>query len=187
MLTNPETAKFRGDLDKEFNARTGRILKMADAPTDSGGRPAELLLVEDNFGDVILTKEAFRGGKIANNLTVAVDGEEAVSMLRKEEGYADCATPDLILLDLNLPRLDGREVLRTVKSDPALRTIPVIVLTSSAAEADILRSYELMANGYIVKPVTFERLCAVVAEIESFWFTVVVLPGRDADDASHAA
>jgi|SRR5580700_4453920 CheY-like chemotaxis protein len=149
---------------------------MTDLTVEDRGRPAELLLVEDNYGDVLLTQEAFRSAKIGNNLAVAVDGEEALAMLRKEGRYHAQPTPDLILLDLNLPRMDGREVLKTVKSDPVLHTIPVIVLTSSSAEIDVLRSYELMANGYIVKPVTFDRLKEVVALIESFWFTVVVLP-----------
>lgn len=139
------------------------------------GRPAELLLVEDNYGDVLLTSEAFRVAKLSNNLAVAGDGEEALSMLRREGRYADQATPDVILLDLNLPRMDGREVLEAIKLDPKLRRIPVIVLSSSKAEVDILKTYDLGANGYIVKPVTFERLQEIVASIESFWFTVVVL------------
>jgi chemotaxis family two-component system response regulator Rcp1 len=149
---------------------------MTELTVEQGGRAAELLLVEDNYGDVLLTQEAFRSAKIGNNLAVAVDGEEAMAMLRKEGRHLNHPTPDLILLDLNLPRMDGREVLRAIKSDPALHTIPVIVLTSSSAEIDILKSYELMANGYIVKPVTFDRLKEVVGLIESFWFTVVVLP-----------
>ena len=149
---------------------------MTDLTVEQGARPAELLLVEDNYGDVLLTQEAFRSAKIGNNVTVAVDGEEAMAVLRKEGRYLNQPTPDLILLDLNLPRMDGREVLRAIKGDPALHKIPVIVLTSSSAEIDILKSYELMANGYIVKPVTFDRLKEVVGLIESFWFTVVVLP-----------
>jgi chemotaxis family two-component system response regulator Rcp1 len=139
------------------------------------GRPAELLLVEDNYGDVLLTREAFRGSKLCNNLAVAGDGEEALSMLRREGPHANQATPDVILLDLNLPRMDGREVLEAIKLDPKLRRIPVIILSSSKAEVDILKTYDLGANGYIVKPVTFERLQEIVASIESFWFTVVVL------------
>jgi chemotaxis family two-component system response regulator Rcp1 len=139
------------------------------------GRRAELLLVEDNYGDVLLTREAFRSAKLSNNLAVAGDGEEALMMLRRQGPYAAQPKPDLVLLDLNLPRMDGREVLKTVKSDPVLRTIPVIVLTSSKAEIDILKSYKLNANGYIVKPVNFEQLLEIVASIETFWFSVVVL------------
>ena len=140
------------------------------------GRPAELLLVEDNYGDVLLTREAFLSGSLSNNLAVAGDGEVALAMLRREGPHAGQPRPDLILLDLNLPRMDGREVLQALKSDPDLQRIPVIVLTSSKAEIDILKSYQLNANGYIVKPVTFERLQEIVASIQSFWFTVVVLP-----------
>jgi len=159
------------------------------------GRPAELLLVEDNHGDVLLTREAFHDAKIANNLSVATDGEEAMRMLDRKGAYADHPTPDLILLDLNLPRMDGREVLRAIRADPRLERIPVIVLTSSNADIDILKSYDLKANGYIVKPVDFERLKEIVTSIESFWFAVVVLPsavggpqvrGADAIEPSHA-
>lgn len=140
------------------------------------GRPAELLLVDDNYGDVLLAREAFRAAKIHNNLTVAGDGEEAMSILRRQGPYARHARPDLILLDLNLPRMDGREVLRAIKDDPDLQRTPVVVLTSSKAEIDVVESYELKANSYIVKPVNFDRLTEIVAALESFWFTVVVLP-----------
>ena len=153
----------------------------------SQARPAELLLVEDNYGDVLLTREAFRGGRISNNLAVAGDGEVAMAMLRREAPYTMQPRPDVILLDLNLPRMDGREVLHAIKTDPALQRIPVIILSSSKAEIDILKSYELNANGYIVKPVTFERLQEVVAAIESFWFTVVVLPTSVGAELTHAA
>ncbi|MDB5470526.1 MAG: response regulator receiver protein [Caulobacter sp.] len=151
------------------------------------GRPAELLLIEDNYGDILLTREAFQDAKIANNLSVAGDGEEAMSMLRREGEHAHHPAPDLILLDLNLPRMDGREVLQAIRADPGLNRIPVIVLTSSIADRDILRSYDLKANGYIVKPVDFERLKEIVASIESFWFTVVVLPSAIAVEPSNAA
>jgi CheY-like chemotaxis protein len=159
---------------------------MPDLTLEARGRSAELLLVEDNYGDVLLTSEAFRSAKIGNNLAVAGDGEEALAMLRREGAFADQPRPDLILLDLNLPRMDGREVLRAIKSDPALQRIPVIVLTSSKADIDILKSYELQANGYIVKPVTFERLQEIVASLESFWFAVVVLapPPCERSDAA---
>jgi two-component system, chemotaxis family, response regulator Rcp1 len=153
---------------------------MPEQTIQARGRPAELLLVEDNRGDVLLVREAFRSAKIRCNLAVARDGEQAVSMLRREGPFTDQASPDLILLDLNLPRLDGREVLRTIKDDPALHRIPVIVMTSSKAETDILKSYDLKANGYIVKPVTFDGLKEIVASIEKFWFAVVVLPQASA-------
>ena len=151
-------------------------MTVAELTLDSRGRPAELLLVEDNYGDVLLTQEACQNTRMPNNLAVAGDGEEALAMLRREGRYADHPRPDLILLDLNLPRMDGREVLQTIKSDPALQRIPVIVLTSSAAEIDVLKSYDLKANSYIVKPVNFDRLQEIVASIESFWLTVVALP-----------
>ena len=148
---------------------------MPKLTVEARGRPAELLLIEDNFGDVHLTREAFRSARVNNNLAVARDGEEAMAMLRRTGGFADQPTPDVILLDLNLPRMDGREVLQAIKGDPDLRRIPVIILSSSKAEVDILKTYDLGANGYIVKPVTFERLQDIVASIETFWFQVVVL------------
>lgn len=160
---------------------------MSDITVATRGRPAQLLLVEDNYGDVLLAREAFRSAKIGNNLTVAGDGEEALRVLRKEGHYADHPTPDLILLDLNLPRMDGREVLKAVKTDPRLQLIPVIVLTSSSAEIDVVRSYELKANGYVVKPINFERLQEIVSLIESFWFTVVVLPTTFGVEQARAA
>src|ERR1700722_5887794 len=149
---------------------------MPELTIEARGRPAELLLIEDNYGDVLLTREAFRSAKISNNLAVAGDGEVALSMLRREGPHADQPRPDLILLDLNLPRMDGREVLQAIKNDPEPQRIPVIVLTSSKAEIDILKTYELRANGYIIKPVTFNRLTEIVASLEAFWFSVVVLP-----------
>jgi CheY-like chemotaxis protein len=151
------------------------------------GRAAELLLVEDNYGDVLLAREAFRSAKIRNNLTVAGDGEEALGVLRQEGAHGDKPRPDLILLDLNLPRMDGREVLQAIKADPGLQMIPVIVMTSSKAEIDVLKSYQLSANGYIVKPVDFGRLQEIVASLESFWFTVVVLSPPPALEHADAA
>src|SRR5690606_6600905 len=139
-------------------------------------RPVEILLVEDNPGDVRLTREALREGKVRNNLHVASDGVEALKFLRREEPYAEAVRPDLILLDLNLPRKDGREVLEEVKADPALRHIPVVVLTSSQAEQDILRAYDLHANCYVTKPVDLDQFIHVVRSIEDFWFTIVKLP-----------
>ena len=138
--------------------------------------PIEILLVEDNIGDVRLTQEALREGKVKNNLTVARDGEEALKMLRREGEHASIPRPDLILLDLNLPRRDGREVLQEIKADEQLRMIPVVVLTTSSAEADILKSYQLHANCYITKPVDLEQFISVVKSIDDFWLTIVRLP-----------
>jgi two-component system, chemotaxis family, response regulator Rcp1 len=139
-------------------------------------RPIEVLLVEDNPGDVRLTKEALKEGKVSNRLHVAPDGVEALAFLRREGAYADAVRPDLILLDLNLPKKDGREVLQEVKSDPNLRNIPVVVLTSSQAEQDILRAYDLHANCYVSKPVDLDQFITVVKSIETFWFSIVRLP-----------
>ncbi len=146
---------------------------------DTGNRPAEILLVEDNPGDVRLTQEALRGGKVINRLHVVGDGLAAMAFLRREGEHAAAPVPDLILLDLNLPGMDGREVLDQIKQDDALKTIPVAVLTSSAAEEDIARSYGSHANCYIQKPVDFQRLAEVVAALSDFWFALVKLPHRD--------
>jgi two-component system, chemotaxis family, response regulator Rcp1 len=156
----------------------------AEMTIDSIGRPIELLLVEDNYGDVLLTREACAEANTPINLSVAEDGEDALRRLRREGSHAAHPLPDLVLLDLNLPRMDGREVLETIKSDPQLQRIPVIVLTSSAAEIDVLRSYDLKANSYIVKPVEFDRLQGVIASIERFWFAVAALPSTFAPGAS---
>ncbi|HKR20684.1 MAG TPA: response regulator [Stellaceae bacterium] len=142
-------------------------------------RPIEVLLVEDNPGDARLTREALREGKIHNNLHHARDGVEALAFLKREGEFAKAPMPDLVLLDLNLPRKDGREVLAEMKQDPRLRTIPVVVLTTSEAENDIVRSYELHANCYITKPVGLEQFISIVREIESFWLAVVTLPNRN--------
>ena len=147
------------------------------APRESS-LPIEVLLVEDDPGDVLMTQEAFAEHKVKNNLSVVTDGVEALAFLRKEGKYADASTPDLILLDLNLPRRDGREVLREVKADPDLRHIPVIVMTTSQADEDILRSYQLHANAYVTKPVDFERFISVVRQIDEFFVSVVKLPPR---------
>ena len=141
-------------------------------------RPVEILLMEDSPGDVRLTIEAFADGRVANHVTVAKDGVEGMAMLRREGPYADCPRPDLILLDLNMPRKDGREVLAEVKQDPDLRRIPVVVLTTSQAEQDVLATYDLQANCYISKPVDLEQFIDAVKSIESFWFTVVTFPTR---------
>ncbi|HUE77100.1 MAG TPA: response regulator [Longimicrobiales bacterium] len=138
--------------------------------------PAEILLVEDNPADVRLTREALREAKVRSNLHVASDGVEALALLRKEGAYADAPRPDLILLDLNLPKKDGREVLKEIKGDRSLRSIPVVILTSSQAERDIVRAYELHANCYVTKPVELAQFIHVVQSIESFWFSIVKLP-----------
>jgi len=144
--------------------------------TRPSGRPIEILLVEDNPGDVRLTIEGLNEGKVRNNLHVARDGVEALAFLRRQAQFADAVRPDLILLDLNLPRKDGREVLADIKSDADLKTIPVVVLTTSRAEQDVLHSYQLQANCYITKPVDLEQFITVVKSIEDFWLTVVTLP-----------
>jgi CheY-like chemotaxis protein len=143
---------------------------------EAGPKPIEILLVEDNPGDVRLTMEALKEGKVRNNLNVVTDGVEALAFLRRHGKYGDAPQPDLILLDLNLPKKDGREVLGEIKLDEALKRIPVVVLTTSRAEEDILRSYNLHANCYITKPVDLERFFTVVKSIEDFWLTVVKLP-----------
>ena len=140
------------------------------------GRPIEILLVEDNPGDVRLTVEAFNEGKVRNNLSVVADGVEALAFLRREGKNADAARPDLILLDLNLPKKDGREVLAEIKEDSNLRRIPVVVLTTSEEEKDILQAYDLRANAYITKPVDLDQFLTVVRSIEDFWLTIVKLP-----------
>jgi CheY-like chemotaxis protein len=141
--------------------------------------PIEVLLVEDDPGDVLLIREAFADNKVANRLHVVSDGVEALAFMRREGEHADVPRPDLVLLDLNLPRMDGREVLAEVKGDEALRTIPVVVLTTSAAEEDVLRSYDLHANAYVTKPVDFDRFIGVVRQIDQFFVSVVKLPKQD--------
>jgi chemotaxis family two-component system response regulator Rcp1 len=141
----------------------------------------QVLLVEDNPGDVRLTKEALKEGKMLNRVTVVGDGEEALSFLRRQGKYADAGQPDLILLDLNLPKKDGRQVLAEIKADPGLKRIPVVVLTTSSAEEDILKTYDLHANCYVTKPVDLEQFMRVVKSIEDFWVTVVKLPSEDAE------
>lgn len=139
-------------------------------------KPVEILLVEDNPGDVRLTIEALRDGKMSNKLHVVGDGVEAMEFLRRQGKYAGVPHPDLILLDLNLPRKDGREVLADIKADEQLRRIPVVVLTTSKAEEDIMRVYDLHANCYITKPVDLEQFITLVKSIEDFWLTIVKLP-----------
>ncbi len=140
------------------------------------GRPAEIMLVEDNRGDALLAARAFRQAEIDNNLTVAETGEKAMAMLRREGEYAGLGLPDIILLDLNLPMMSGKDVLAAIKGDDALRHIPVIILSSSSAAPDISGSYELHANAYIVKPLNLENFSDVVHSIEQFFFMLAVLP-----------
>lgn len=139
-------------------------------------RPVEILLVEDNPGDAELARVALKKSKIHNTLNMVEDGELAMAYLHREGVYADAARPDLILLDLNLPRKDGREVLDEIKSDPQLRRIPVVILTTSRAEEDVLKSYNLHANCYITKPIDLSQFMKVVKSIEDFWLSIVVLP-----------
>src|SRR6185437_2466396 len=148
------------------------------APDGEAGNMIQVLLVEDDPGDVLITKEAFAENKVRNQLSVVNDGVKAMAFLRREDGYTDAPRPDLILLDLNLPRLDGHEVLEQIKSDADLQRIPVVILTTSDAEEDVLRSYDLHANAYITKPVDFERFLTVVRQIDDFFVTVVKLPSH---------
>lgn len=141
-------------------------------------QPVEILLVEDNPGDVRLTMEVLKAGKLLTNLTVAKDGVEAMAVLRREQPYTSAPRPDLILLDFNLPRKDGREVLAEIRADPNLRRIPVVVLTTSAAERDVLQAYDLHANCYVTKPVDLDQFVGIVQQIEDFWLTIVRLPPK---------
>jgi len=140
--------------------------------------PIEILLVEDNPGDVRLTKEALKDAKVRNNLHVVMDGVEALAFLRKQGKFGAAVRPDLILLDLNLPRKNGREVLEEVKKDPALQHIPIVILTTSQAEQDVLESYRLWANAYVTKPVDLDQFLKVVGSIEEFWLEIVKLSHR---------
>ena len=142
----------------------------------SEGRPIEILLVEDSPSDTELTVEALRDFKVRNHVSIVEDGVQAMQFLRRQDPYADAPRPDLIMLDLNLPRKDGREVLADIKADDQLKTIPIVVLTTSHAEQDVLRAYQLNANCYITKPVDFDQFLEVVRAIESFWLCVVTLP-----------
>jgi len=144
--------------------------------SDRDARPIDILLVEDNPGDIRLTREALQEAKVHNRLHSAHDGEAALAFLRREKGYENAVRPDLILLDLNLPKKDGREVLAEIKADPKLRRTPVIVLSTSRAEQDIQHSYDLYANCYITKPVEMSQFIRVVQSIDNFWFSIVSLP-----------
>lgn len=142
----------------------------------ASAKTAEILLIEDNLGDIRLIKEAFKEGKLLNHMSVVEDGEAAMAFLRREGPYAGAVRPDLILLDLNLPKKDGREVLAEIKTDEDLKRIPVVILTTSRAEEDILRTYNLHANCYVTKPVDLEQFLTVVRSIEDYWLAIVTLP-----------
>ena len=149
-----------------------------NGPREVASRPIEILLVEDNPADVRMTVEALKDCRVSNTLSVVEDGEQALSFLHKHDGYSQRPRPDLILLDLNLPRKDGHEVLAEIKADPELRKIPVVVLTTSENERDVRRAYDLNANCYITKPMDLAGFAEVIRAIEHFWFTVVSLPQR---------
>lgn len=142
------------------------------------GQPIEILLIEDNEGDIVLTKKAFERGKIGNNLSVCRNGKEGLDFLRKLGKYEDAPTPDLILLDLNMPGISGQEVLAEIKKEQELKTIPVVILTTSESDEDILKSYELQASSYIKKPVDFKQFGMVIQELQNYWFTVVKFPPK---------
>lgn len=146
------------------------------SPQEKIGRPIDILLVEDNPGDVRLTQEALHAGKVYSNLHWARDGADALEFLRRQGKHAGAPRPDIILLDLNLPKKDGREVLSTIKSDDAFKLIPVVILTTSSAEEDVLRSYELHANCFVTKPVDLDKFLQVIKSIDQFWLTIVTLP-----------
>ena len=154
----------------EQASSSGQVLNRSIA------RPVQILLVEDSPSDAAMTKAALREARIANDVHVVGDGEKAIDFLRRQGAYAEAPRPDLVLLDLNLPRKDGREVLADIKGDPQLHTIPVVVLTTSAAEADIVRSYSLHANSYVTKPVGIDAFLEAIRGIEDFWLTLVRLP-----------
>ncbi len=143
------------------------------------GSAIEILLVEDNEGDIILTKKAFEKGKIMNRLHVVKDGEQALDYLFRRNGYENSVRPDMILLDLNMPKMNGQEVLKHIKADEGLKTIPVIILTTSNADEDILKSYKLQASSYIRKPVDFKQFGQVIQTLQDYWFTVVRFPTKD--------
>jgi chemotaxis family two-component system response regulator Rcp1 len=176
-----------GDLMLNPTARSHpglRLSALTEAVVDA--RPAELLLIEDNAGDVLLVREALRSAKICNALAVAGTGETALSMLRREGPHRNLPRPDLILLDLNLPRISGRQVLDAIRTDPDLRKIPVIAMASSPADVDDLKSDGLDVDGYAVKPIEFENLATIVASIDSLWFSVEAHSPSSAPKHSHA-
>jgi CheY-like chemotaxis protein len=147
-------------------------------PEQPRSRPIEVLLVEDDPGDVLITREALADYKVANEVTVVTNGEDAIAYMRKQGRFAGVTTPDLVLLDLNLPRRSGREVLRDIKQDPVLRRVPVVVLTTSEADEDVIAAYDLHVNAYVRKPVDFDQFVKAVRAIDDFFITVVRLPPR---------
>jgi two-component system, chemotaxis family, response regulator Rcp1 len=149
---------------------------MPATKSPSAPRSVDILLVDDDEGDVLLTRRALENGKLCNVMHVAHDGVEAMAYLRRQGEFANAEKPDLVLLDLNMPRKDGREVLTEIKDDPELRSIPVVVLTTSNSESDIVRMYDLHANCYVTKPVDLEQFMKIVREIKQFWFSIVQLP-----------
>jgi CheY-like chemotaxis protein len=175
-------AFYRSSQHPPWILRLLRMTQLRDISMAQGAntsRPVEILLVEDNPGDVRLAMEALREGKVSSNLSIVRDGVEAMAFLRRQGKYARARRPDIILLDWNLPRKSGREALKEIKSDPILRRIPVVVLTTSSAEQDIAGAYELHANCYIAKPVDFEQFINVVRSIQQFWLTIVELPNGE--------
>jgi chemotaxis family two-component system response regulator Rcp1 len=161
------------------NEKRGIIFNRLSMSNYKSTNPINILLVEDNPADIRLTQEVFKEGRIRNTLNVVMDGEEAMIYLRKLGKYSQAETPDLVLLDLNLPKKDGRSVLADIKADPVLKFIPVIILTTSAAEQDILNTYANHANCYIMKPVDLAQFINVVRSIEEFWLTIVKLPKKE--------
>lgn len=151
--------------------------------TEHYPKPVEVLLAEDNPGNVLLTKNAFSKAKIKNNISVVQDGEEAMDYLHKRNGFENAATPDLVLLDLNMPKKDGREVLEEIKSDENLRRLPVVIMTSSKAEKDVVKTDDLHANSYLVKPIDLMQFANVVTAIEDFWFSIVISPNINAKES----
>jgi two-component system, chemotaxis family, response regulator Rcp1 len=150
--------------------------------TNLSRQPVEILLVEDSPGDVCLTQEGLKSARVRNRLSVVSDGEQAISFLERKQPFEQAPRPHLILLDLNLPKLNGREVLARIRKDPSLKHIPVVILTTSDAESDILASYELQASSYVTKPVGFEQFMHAIKTIESYWLELVKLPGGPAHD-----
>jgi CheY-like chemotaxis protein len=165
-------------MGEKFNSECTQPIPTRNTVSTPEREPIEILLAEDNPGDVKLTKKALEQGKIGNNLHVVNDGVETMKFLKKEGEYADVPDPDLLLLDLNMPKKDGQEVMSDMDSDPNLRRIPVVVLTSSDAEEDVVRSYELTANAYLTKPVDFDGFVDIVKRLEDFWFEVVKMPPK---------
>jgi chemotaxis family two-component system response regulator Rcp1 len=180
---------LRNGIDRSESPGGGRLVAIAsisrmNAATLSGRPPIEILLVEDNAGDVRLAVEAFRDAEVPNHVSVARDGEEALAFLRRQGAYESAPRPKFILLDLNMPKKDGREVLREVKTDRELKVIPIMVLTTSLAPMDITQSYNLHANGYIQKPTDYDEFLQLIRQLDSLWFSIVQLPPAPEDAAT---